>query len=404
MARVLRGRAPEALGPRLALLCPRLAPRTVRPRGVALVEFDAPVGSLDDLAQTFVASESWTTRFREVLGDRPVLAHHLPAARVAEALGLPFLVMMHSLWPAVRARWTGEAPGPRAEASASLLATAAAVLVGTRAERNALLATAPPGVDDLERRIHVVGLGISPFLARLARRGRLERRRAAWRRRLLPGAAPEDVVLYTVGRWVPYKRTLDLVEAFVRVAACRSRLRLLLVGSPTDADFAARVHSAVAAAPGDVADRIHLVGPQRLEAASLSGDVLVHLSRVESWGRSLDEAAVMGRPAVIASSPALTERLGRPETRDDPSQGPRWIDEDTDDALDAALCFAADDADWRRAAGAAAAARADGQRWDGPATEVLRVWDQVEARHRGTRSFAPLPPAGGADSGPCASS
>ncbi|MBL9086867.1 MAG: hypothetical protein JNM10_06960, partial [Planctomycetia bacterium] len=127
----------------LTILCPGTrGPARVAP-AEGVVTFDAPAGSLDELAAAYVEDPAWRRRFDALLGDAPVLAHHLPAARVATALGRPTLVALHSLWPSVSAEVTGGPPGPRAAACAALLEDAAAVLVATHAERDALLRTAP---------------------------------------------------------------------------------------------------------------------------------------------------------------------------------------------------------------------------------------------------------------------
>ncbi|MFO0934281.1 MAG: glycosyltransferase [Planctomycetota bacterium] len=381
----------------LTILCPGTrGPARVAP-AEGVVTFDAPAGSLDDLAERYVADPAWRRRFDALLGDAPVLAHHLPAARVTTSLGRPTLVALHSLWPSVQAEVAGGPPGPRAAACAALLEDAAAVLVATAAERDALLRTAPASARarDLAARVHVVPQAPSPFLVRLAARGGLARRRAAWRRRLVPRAAADDVVLYAVGRLVPYKRPLEVIEAFVRVASSVPRAHLLVVGPATDPGYAARCADAARAAPPDVAARIVLAGPQRLEAAPLAGDVLVHASRFESWGRAVDEALVLGRPAVLAPSPFVAERVeGRrppglavPDAGPPSPEGPLWADPDAPAALDAALVRAATDAAWRRACGAAHRARAQALAGDRPVRALLTVWNDVEHAYRGTRPF-----------------
>ena len=378
VARVLAAERGPRDPSRVVLVAPRAPTSSRGPRGVSLRSFAAPDGALDELAVRYVEDRAWRDRFRELLGDGPVLAHHLPAARVVEALGLPSVVAMHSLWPTVRAAVDGGPPGPRADACARLLGSAAAVVVATRAERDLLLATAPAGVADVAARVHVVPLAPSPWLRRLARRDGLARRRAAWRARLVPGAAPHDVVLAVVGRVVPYKGVLEAVASFVRVARAAPRARLLVVGPPTDAPYAARVAAAVEAAPRDVAARVHLVGPQRLEAAPLASDVLVHLSRIESFSRTLDEAALLGRPAVVAASPVLAERVGRgraPATTSDDDV--LWLEDLSPAALDAALLRAATDGAWRSACGAASARRVEAVAPDAAARALLAVWRAV---------------------------
>lgn len=390
----------------VVLLCPAAPHPTVAAHGVPTTTFDPPPGSLDEIARLLVEDPAWRRRLARHLGDAPTLAHHLPAAALTIALGLPTLCALHSLWPSVQAALPGGAAGPRADACAVILEQAAAILVATSAERTWLLRTAPPAAlaRDLASRVHVVPQAPSPFLTRLAARPDGGRRRAAWRRRLLPQVRPDDVVLYMVGRFVPYKRPLEVIEAFVRVAHRVRRAHLLLVGAATDRAYATRCADAVAAAPPSVRRRITLVGPQPLEAAPLAGDVLVHTSRYESWGRAIDEALVLGRPAVLAASPFVAERVDRPwpagaRDAEDPEDRALWIDPDDAQALGAALVRAADDAAWRKACGAFHHRRARERDSDGPARRVLDLWNDVEFAQRGTRPFA-LAPAGRGS--PCA--
>lgn len=398
----------------VAVVAPGTRPGSGVGRGAPRVSFPAPTGSLDTIAARLIDDPVALGRFARVLGDAPVLAHHLPAARVVEALGLPTLCALHSLWPSVKAALTGEPEGVRGQACASLLERAAAILVATGAERDELIRTAPPAAlaRGLARRVHVVRHGVDPYLERLAARDGTARRRLAWRRRLLPAALPDDVVLYAVGRLVPYKRPLEVIEAFVRVADRIPRAHLLVVGPPTDPAYATRCAEAIRAAPAAVARRIALVGPQRLEAAPLAGDVLVHISRFESWGRTIDEALVLARPALLQASPFVAERVDCPwplRPGSGPIGGTRsdralWIDASDPDALDAALVRAVGDASWRAACGAFHRACAARLGWEGPVMALLAVWNDVEHAHRGTRPFSwtESPPDSGAPR--CASS
>jgi glycosyltransferase involved in cell wall biosynthesis len=377
---------------------PRQAGAAPRRSRVPTIAFDAPALPLDDAATRLVADRVLRAHLAGVLGRAPVLAHHLPAALVTTALGLPTLVALHSLWPCVRAARTGEPEGPRGPACAALLARAAAVLLATDAERAALLRTAPPAALDagLASRIAVVPQGPSPFAVRLARRDGLERRRRAWRRRLLPEASDADVVLYVVSRLVPYKRPLEVIASFVRVADAVPRARLLVAGPPTDAANAARCVEAVRAAPPSVARRIAFVGPQPLEAAPLAGDVVVHASRYETWGRAVDEAMVFGRPAVLATSPFVADRLGlRGPGGPDDGAAAIGVEPDDGDALDAALVRAATDATWRSRCGEALRRRAAALDPEAPVVALLTAWNAVERAHDGSVPFS-LPPCRGA--------
>ena len=129
--------------------------------------------------------------------------------------------------------------------------------------------------------------------------------------------------------------------------------------------------------------------------ALLAQRPLVHASRFESWGRAVDEALVLGRPAVLAPSPFVAERVeGRrppglavPPTGSPPVERAIFADPDVPGALDAALLRAATDAAWRRACGAAHRRAAEALAGDGPVRALLSVWNGVEQAYRGTRPF-----------------
>ena len=357
------------------------------------VTFDPIPGGLDDVARELATDARRRTRLATLLGPGAVLAHHLPAAALTVSLGLPTLCALHSLWPSVQAALAGTGEGPRGPACRHVLEHAAAVLVATAAERDWLLRTTPPTAScrDLATRVHVVPQVVSPFLRRLVRRGHLGPRRRAWRRRLVPEARDDDVVLYVVGRCVPYKRPLEVIASFVRVAGRVPRAHLLLVGASTDGPYATRCAQAIQAAPPPTRRRITWVGPQPLEAAPLAGDVLVHVSRFETWGRTIDEALLLGRPAVLAASPFVAERVDCPwpPVRTAPPSPDRaaWIDADDGDALDEALERAAGDATWRRDCGAFHAQRRRDDSGEDAADRVLRLWNDVEWAWRGSRPF-----------------
>lgn len=359
------------------------------------VRFEAPAGTLDETAALLAEDPAWRSRFAALLGEGALLVHHVPAARVAAALGRPFVCLLHSLWPSVQRAIGVEPSAPREATCRALLDEAAAIVVSTEAERSLLLATSPREAlaGGLARRVHAIRHGVNPFLVRLAARRDLTRRRAAWRARLLPRAAPRDVVLYQVGRLVPYKRTLETIEAFTRFAARTPACHLLLVGAATDAAYAAKCKAVARAAPEAVAARIAFVGPQRIEAAPLAGDVLVHVSRQESWGRALDEALVFGKPAVLAASPFLAERADRAWPPAHPTVASKsearalWIDASRPEVLEQALLAAVEDGHWRAACGAFHRTQARGLDWRTPARSLLALWNEVEAAQLGSRPF-----------------
>ncbi|MEM6553186.1 MAG: glycosyltransferase [Planctomycetota bacterium] len=117
--------------------------------------------------------------------------------------------------------------------------------------------------------------------------------------RLELGVPEGAVVLGVVGRLVGSKGQDRLWEAVVRHVGRGADLHLVLLGGPTDGEFAERLR-AVAASAG-VADRLHLVGlvdePQRYYGLM---DVAVN-SRVdaEPFGLSVVEALMMGVPMLV---------------------------------------------------------------------------------------------------------
>jgi glycosyltransferase involved in cell wall biosynthesis len=120
-----------------------------------------------------------------------------------------------------------------------------------------------------------------------------------------------------------------------------------------------------------------------VDAAHLAGDVLVHPSRFETWGRAIDEAAVVGRPAVLGHTPFVAARLG--------DAGPDralWIDADDPCAFDDALRRAGLDAAWRARCGERARRSATQLGWDGPVRALLSAWNDVELTTSGFRPFA----------------
>ncbi len=121
--------------------------------------------------------------------------------------------------------------------------------------------------------------------------------------------------------------------------------------------------------------------------------------------------AAVGRPAVLAPSPFVAERvaarvggprppgLAVPPTGPGPSDGALWADPDDAAALDAALVRAVTDAAWRRACGEAHRRRAAALLGDGPVRALLAAWNGVERAYRGTCPFVLDGPGGS----PCAS-
>jgi glycosyltransferase involved in cell wall biosynthesis len=122
---------------------------------------------------------------------------------------------------------------------------------------------------------------------------------------------PDDAfVLVTVGRIVPRKATVRLVQA-LRASGVKNA-HLLIVGDGPDA---AAVRAA--AAEAGVADRVHLVGqvPEERKHQALSvADVFVSTSQHEGFGLVFLEAMAFGLPVVCFDHGGQTDFLVDGET------------------------------------------------------------------------------------------
>jgi glycosyltransferase involved in cell wall biosynthesis len=122
---------------------------------------------------------------------------------------------------------------------------------------------------------------------------------------------PDDAfVLVTVGRMVPRKATVRLVQA-LRASGVKNA-HLLIVGDGPDAG-AVRA----AAAEAGVADRVHLVGqvPEERKHQALSvADVFVSTSQHEGFGLVFLEAMAFGLPVVCFDHGGQTDFLVDGET------------------------------------------------------------------------------------------
>ncbi len=126
------------------------------------------------------------------------------------------------------------------------------------------------------------------------------RRLAGWR----PGV---DIVLVSLGRVAREKSVDVLVDAFVRAARRRPRLRLMLVGGgPAEGEVRARTAAA------GVAARVHVTGRlPRDEALALvkASDVFIFASQTETQGLVLAEALAAGLPVVALDGPGVRATL-----------------------------------------------------------------------------------------------
>jgi glycogen(starch) synthase len=116
-----------------------------------------------------------------------------------------------------------------------------------------------------------------------------------------------------VGRLMALKGVLTLVDGFARIAAEDPRVTLTLVGAGVlEEDLAKRV-----AALG-LGDRVTLrppVPPEQVAALMHEHDLLVHASRLETFGMTVIEAVATGTPVLVARSQGPGETLAGLEHR-----------------------------------------------------------------------------------------
>ncbi len=122
---------------------------------------------------------------------------------------------------------------------------------------------------------------------------------------------PEDAfVMVTIGRIVPRKSSLQLVQALAQCG--RPKAHLVLVGDGPDAPA---VRSAAQAA--GVADRVHLLGYVTEEQKSMAlsvADLFVSTSQHEGFGLVFLEAMAFGLPVICYDRGGQTDFLRTPDT------------------------------------------------------------------------------------------
>lgn len=178
--------------------------------------------------------------------------------------------------------------------------------------------------------------------------GRVAAVRAAW------GLAPSDrrAVILLAARLTDWKGQRVAVEAVGRLPE-RDNTVLILAGGGEGAGYAASIEAAAAVA--GISDNVRLVGPcDDMPAAFLAADLVIAPStKPESFGRSVVEAAAMGRPALASRLGAHAETVVHGQTG--------WLVAPGDpDAWTRAIQVALDiGADARAGMGAAARVRAE---------------------------------------------
>lgn len=258
-------------------------------RGVPVRRFPTLAG--DDVFFVSPAMGLWL--LRRVGGYDLVHAHSyhaavaLEAAIAARALDVPVVVSSHY-------HRTGHTPARRAlhalyrPFGRSMLRGARQVVCGSEAEARLVREDAGEAV-----RTRVVPLGVD----------RAEIAAAP------PGTPPVGrVTVLAAGRLEPYKQAARLVEA---LALLPRSFRAVVLG-----EGSARADVAATAARAGVTDRVELPGHvarEALLAEMRAADVFVSLSRHESFGLVVAEAAEAGAAVVASDIPAhreVAERLG----------------------------------------------------------------------------------------------
>jgi glycosyltransferase involved in cell wall biosynthesis len=122
------------------------------------------------------------------------------------------------------------------------------------------------------------------------------------------GAGPGDLLLLSIGKFIPLKRMADVIAAVARLRGRNVPARLCLIGSgPLDAEL--RSQAAQCDAPVRFLDfRNQSQLPRYYRAA----DLLVLASDSETWGMVVNEAFACGAPAVVSDAVGCAPDLIRP--------------------------------------------------------------------------------------------
>jgi glycogen(starch) synthase len=117
----------------------------------------------------------------------------------------------------------------------------------------------------------------------------------------------EPLRLLYVGRMLEHKGVDTLLEAFAEIAREEPRATLTLVGSGPLED---RLRERIAELKlGDRVTQRPPVAPEHVGALMREHDVLVHASRVETFGMTIVEAVASGTPVLVAASEGPSETL-----------------------------------------------------------------------------------------------
>ena len=147
------------------------------------------------------------------------------------------------------------------------------------------------------QRLSVIGRGVDRTRFDPARRN--AELRAAW------GAAPDDLVVATVGRLAPEKNLATVELAFEAIRSVRPDARLLLVGDgPLRASLQARMPDALIVGQRSGED---------LAAHYASADLFLFASLTETFGNVTTEAMASGLPVVAFDYAAAAQQMRHDE-------------------------------------------------------------------------------------------
>jgi len=144
------------------------------------------------------------------------------------------------------------------------------------------------------------------------------------------GLSRENIAIAMVANLIPYKGHSELIEAFARIAAGDSRIKLFLIGR--DEGMA---HALVESADRlRVSDRMNLMGQRNDVPALLSAmDIGVMSSHEEGFSNALLEKLAAGLPVVATNVGGNSEALDgmpdcilvRPQDTEDLTRGLVWM-------------------------------------------------------------------------------
>lgn len=123
------------------------------------------------------------------------------------------------------------------------------------------------------------------------------------------GVAPNEFVFLFVGKLIPLKQPLLLLDAFRRLASAEPKAHLWIVGDgPLQEQFAAL------AASCERASLLGFVNQARLPEVYAASDCLVLPSSEETWGLVVNEAFACGVPAIVSEQAGCAPDLIGPDT------------------------------------------------------------------------------------------